>query len=91
MERAFVLVTFLNNKQTPEQTIYRPNPFWAFMSGLGCPAKWLPIPLTHPPTHKAVSMGGVFAQCAHSAHTAPVITVFIPGTHLKSTHLQKRA
>ena len=36
-------------------------------------------------------LGGVFAQRAHSAGTAPIITLFIPGTPLKTTPLQKRA
>ena len=27
----------------------------------------------------------------HSARTAPIITLFVPGTPLKTTHLQKRA
>ena len=35
--------------------------------------------------------GSVFAQRAHSAGTAPIITLFIPGTSLKTIHLQKRA
>ena len=35
--------------------------------------------------------GGVFAQRGHSAGTAPIITLFIPGTPLKTTPLQKRA
>ena len=30
-------------------------------------------------------------QRGHSARTAPIITLFIPGTPLKTTHLQKRA
>ena len=33
---------------------------------------------------------GVFAQCGHSAGTAPIVTVFIPGTPLQTTPLQKR-
>ena len=41
------------------------------------------------------SGGGVFAQRVHSARTAPnitpIITLFIPGTILKTTPLQKRA
>ena len=28
---------------------------------------------------------------SHSARTAPIITLFIPGTPLKTTHLQKHA
>ena len=35
--------------------------------------------------------GGFFAQRAHSAGTAPIITLFIPGTPLKTTPLQKDA
>ena len=35
--------------------------------------------------------GDVFAQRRHSAGTAPIITLFIPGTPLKNTHLQKHA
>ena len=36
-------------------------------------------------------IGGVFAQRGHSAGTAPIITVFIPGTPLHTTPLQKSA
>ena len=35
--------------------------------------------------------GGVFAQRGHSAGTAPITTVFILGTPLQTTPLQKRA
>ena len=35
--------------------------------------------------------GSVFAQRGHSVRTAPIITLFIPGTPLKTTHLQKDA
>ena len=35
------------------------------------------------------AMGGVFAQRGHSARTAPIIPLLIPGTPLKTTHLQK--
>ena len=35
--------------------------------------------------------GGVFGQRGHSAGTAPIITLFILGTPLKTTPLQKRA
>ena len=38
-----------------------------------------------------LNLGGVFAQRAHSAGTAPIITLFILGTPLKTTHLQKHA
>ena len=40
---------------------------------------------------KSALIGGVFAQCGHSAGTAPIITLFIAGTPLKTTHLQKHA
>ena len=51
---------------------------------------------THKDTHKTTrnttcALGGIFAQRGHSAGTAPVITVFIPGTPLKTTPLQKHA
>ena len=36
-------------------------------------------------------LGGVFAQRVHGAGTAPIITPFISGTPLKTTHLQKHA
>ena len=42
-------------------------------------------------TFGGFSQGGVFAQRGHSAGTAPIITLFIPGTPLKTTHLQKHA
>ena len=32
-----------------------------------------------------------FAQRGHGAGTAPIVTLFIPETPLKATHLQKRA
>ena len=35
--------------------------------------------------------GGAFTQRRHSAGTVPIITLFIPGTPLKTTHLQKDA
>ena len=44
-------------------------------------------PFTHPFTH----LGGVFAQHAHSAGTAPIITVIIQVTTLKTTHLLNHA
>ena len=37
------------------------------------------------------SSGGVFAQRAHSAGTAPIITVIIQVTPLKTTHLRNHA
>ena len=45
----------------------------------------------HDGTPLPLLIGGVFAQRRHNAHTAPVITLFIPGTPLKTTHLEKRA
>ena len=44
-------------------------------------------PLGRPPTGSDV-LGGVFAQRAHSAGTAPIITVIIQVTTLKTTHLR---
>ena len=32
--------------------------------------------------------GGGLRAFSHSAHTAPMIIMFIPGTPLKTTHLQ---
>ena len=36
-------------------------------------------------------LGGVFAQRGHSAGTAPIITVIIQVTTLKTTHLRNHA
>ena len=36
-------------------------------------------------------LGGVFAQCGHSARTAPIITVIIQVTTPKTTHLRNHA
>ena len=36
-------------------------------------------------------LGGIFAQHRHSMRTVPIITLFISGTPLKTTHLHKRA
>ena len=41
--------------------------------------------------HPTEAPEGVFAQRAHRAGTAPIIMLFIPGTSLKTTHLQKHA
>ena len=45
--------------------------------------------------HKEDPLGAVShsarTQRGHSAGTAPIITLFIPGTPLKTTHLQKDA
>ena len=37
------------------------------------------------------TIGGVFAQRGHSARTAPIITVIIQVTTLKTTHLRNHA
>ena len=51
-----------------------------------------PNPKTPQTTCKGPSgSGGVFAQRAHSARTAPIITVLIQVTALKTTHLRNHA
>ena len=56
----------------------------------------VPMPSTYPFHRHAVSeynpvLGGVFAQRGHSARTAPIITVIIQVTTLKTTHLRNHA
>ena len=36
-------------------------------------------------------LGGVFAQRTDSANAAPIIMLFIPGTPLKTSYIQKHA
>ena len=45
----------------------------------------------NPEQTKDVWLGDALGAFSHSAGTAPIITLFIPGTPLKTTHLQKRA
>ena len=58
------------------ETVRRSTPFDPMRNIRRC--MWQPI-------------GGVFAQRAHNAGTAPIIKLIIPETPLKATHLQKRA
>ena len=53
-----------------------------------CPIMKCPINNNH---RQMLLCGGVFAQRAHSAGTAPIITVIIQVTTLKTTHLQNHA
>ena len=47
--------------------------------------------LSRPPDSPSMDTGGVFAQRVHSAGTAPIITVIIQVTTLKTTHLRNHA
>ena len=42
-------------------------------------------------SHPQEGSGGVFAQRGQSVHTAPIITVIIQVTTLKTTHLRNHA
>ena len=89
------------------QKRWLPKRMWSNLCGReGCMPAVTESPCTRHPQHhgtkecalrtslfprKGCVFGGVFAQRAHSAGTAPIITVIIQVTTLKTTHLRNHA
>ena len=82
-------------RQHPIDTLFSaPNPPPLCMNEEASAIKSL-LPEIHAKLHAwcglCMRLWGVFAQRVRSAGTAPIITLLIPGTPLKTTHRQKHA